>query len=410
VPKKLHENIELIELEDAIALLVKHIQPQTNTKNVNLMEALNHHLAEDIFSSFPVPSFNRAAVDGYAVKSELTQGATKENPVKLKVLAEINAGDFIESLTYEEGQVVRIMTGAPIPDGFDSVIKQEDTDYGEEEALIFMEIKPFTNYGKIGEDISEGQLILKKSTRLTPVHIGILASLGVSKVAVLKPLKVGIFSSGSELAEINEPLEAGQIYDINRYVISSRLKEMNVQLIFSHLISDNIDMFTNSIKNTINSVDILITTGGVSVGKKDIMHGVMATLGAKRLFWRINMRPGTPVLVNTYTEKLILSLSGNPFGALTTFELLFRPMLSAFTDSSAYQYKRVKATLMNDFPKVSVQRKFIRARYESGQVFLIDEKHESSVLSSMANCNCFIDIKANTPKLKKGMEVEIIEL
>ena len=401
--------MELIELEEAIIQLTNHMKPQSKTKKVDLLKALNHHLAEDIYSPIAVPSFNRSAMDGYAVKALETYGATEEKPVKLKVQSQLNAGDFNECL-FAEKQAIRIMTGAPIPDDFDAVVRQEDTNYGEEEVLIYIEVSPFTNYGKVGEDICKGQLILKKSTYLSSIHIGILASLGIEQVEVLEPLKVGIISSGNELTEIGKPLNSGKIYDSNRYVLASRLQEMNVELIFSHLTGDNIHEVAMLVKNTIDKVDILLTTGGVSVGKKDIMHDVFKELNAKRLFWRIHIRPGTPVLTNIYKDKLVLSLSGNPFAALTTFELIFRPMLSAFTGSATYDYQRTKAVLMNDFPKESKRRRFIRAYYESGQVFLINDKHESSVLSSMVGCNCFIDIKAGSPKLKKNDEVEIVKL
>lgn len=401
--------MEFIELEEAIIQLTSHLKPQTKTKKVALMNALNHHLAHNLYSEISVPSFNRAAMDGYAVKSAQTHGATKENPIRLKVQAQLNAGEYSEK-PIDEKQAIRIMTGAPIPDEFDAVVRQEDTDYGNEEVLIYAEIDTFTNYGKIGEDISKGQLILGKSTLLTAIHIGILSSLGIEEVEVLEPLKVGVISSGSELIEIGQTLNHGQIYDINRYILAARLKEMNTELIFTHISPDDVNLLATSVEYAVNKVDVLITTGGVSVGKKDILHDVIRKLEAERLFWRVNMRPGTPVLASIYKEKLILSLSGNPFAALATFELLFRPIVSKFTDSSAYQYKRKKAILMTDFLKESKQRRFVRAYYEEGQVFLVDQKHESSVLSSMIGCNCFIDIKADSPKLAKGTEVEIIEL
>ena len=382
--------MENLELEVAIKELNAHVTPLKMTKTVPLIKALHHHLAVDIYAPINVPSFNRSAMDGYAVKASQTKSATKATPVKMKA--------------------IRVMTGASIPDGFDAVIRQEDTNYGNDEVEIYTEVKPYTNYIKIGEDIEEGQLMITRTTRLIPVHLGILASLGISEVKVFQPLKVGIISSGSELAQINQKLKQGQIYNSNAFVLAARLRELNVDVVFMKQAIDDAGQVSGLIRQLIAEIDMLMTTGGVSVGITDIMHDVIKELAAKRLFWRVNMRPGTPVLASIYQHKPILSLSGNPFAALTTFELLFRPMLSAFMQTEDYLCKRRKAILMDDFTKASPRRRFVRAYYEAGQVFLTTSAHASSVLSSMTRCNCLIDIKAQTPKLEKGSEVQVVVL
>ena len=396
--------MERIELEVAIDYLLNYGNFQLQRKTVPLMAALHQRLAEDCYAPCHVPSFNRSAMDGYAVKASQTQGATQEHPIKLPVLTEIVAGQ-VPNLLFETEGAVRIMTGAMIPDGFDSVIRQEDTNYGEKEVEIYRAIKPNTNYSKIGEDIEKGQLLIQKGTRLTPIHLGILASIGIDAVEVVCPLKVGLISTGSELAPLGEPLVPGQIYDSNRYVLAARLQELQVEVVFMEQISDSIEDACDLISQTINQVDLLITTGGVSVGKKDIIHEVMRTLKAQRLFWRVNIRPGTPVLASLYRSKLILSLSGNPFAALTTFELLFRPLLGEQAND-----QRKVAILKDHFTKPSSQRRFVRGYYEDGHVFLPTKAHASSVLSSMLDCNCLIDIPAKSPSLKAGDQVEVVLL
>lgn len=396
--------MESIELEVAIDCLLAHENFQIPTKSIPLTEALHQRLVSDCYAPMPVPSFNRSAMDGYAIKASQTRGATKENPIKLPVLTEVVAGQAPTSRIETKG-AVRIMTGAMIPDGFDSVIRQEDTDYGEDTVEIYKPIKPGTNYSKVGEDIQKGQLLIKKNTVLTPIHLGILASLGIQWVEVVCPLKVGIISTGSELAPLGKPLMPGQIYDSNSYVLAARLQELQVDVVFMKHVSDDILTASALIKQGIDEVDILITTGGVSVGKKDIMHEVMKHLNAKRIFWRVKMRPGTPVLASLYRDKIILSLSGNPFAALTTFELLFRPLLGAQAS-----YQRKVATLQDDFPKSSPQRRFVRGYYTEGHVFLPTNSHASSVLSSMLDCNCLIDIPAKSPGLKSGQQVDVILL
>ena len=394
-----------IELEIAIEVLIKHTRQQNKTKLIHLNAAVNHHISQDIYASTNVPNFNRAAMDGYAVKALSTKCASKNKPIKLKVGGTLFAGDYLSDT---DAQAFRIMAGAAIPNGYDAVIKQEDTDLGESEVLIYDEVKPYTNYAKIGEDIKKDELIIKQYTRLTPYHIGILASLGMNEIEVLQPLKVGLISSGSELITPDEELPDGHIYDSNRYVLASRLQEMNVEVILNRHINDKISDMVDLISTQISQVDMIITTGGVSVGEKDIMPEAMEKLSAKRLFWGIKIRPGTPALANIYQDKLVLSLSGNPFAALTTFELLFRPALAKIMQNNYYLPRRKKATLMNDFDKSSTQRRFVRAYCEDGQVYLPTNEHASSVLSSMIDCNCFIDIKTDSKPMNAGSIVEIV--
>lgn len=398
-----------IELEQAVEKLIQNLRPLHKTITVSLFDALHCYLAEDLHAQVSVPAFNRSAMDGYAIKAALSKGVTKEAPLKLKVIAELAAGAS-DQTDLHQAHAVRIMTGAPIPDGFDAVVRQEDTDEGIDEVEIYTAVALHTNYGKIGEDIRQGELVIAKHTRLTPIHLGMIASVGISKIEVFQPLKVGLISTGSELIHPGETLKYGQIYNSNHFVLAARLQELGIKLVFAKQLPDDTSAVCREIEQYMSEVDMIITTGGVSVGKKDIMHDVIKGSGAKQLFWRINMQPGTPMLASTYQEKLILSLSGNPFAALTTFELVVRPICAAFMQTEAIIPRRKSAILMTDFPKASKKRRFVRAYYEDGEVSLITPRHASSVLSSMLGCNCFIDIAEGSPGLKKGMSVRVVLL
>ncbi|MCL2851457.1 MAG: molybdopterin molybdotransferase MoeA [Defluviitaleaceae bacterium] len=397
-----------IELEEAVRLLTNQVCTQGQILTVPLERALGYHAARDIYAPIDVPTFNRAGVDGYALLSGRCESATMEKPVVLCVQDELMAGDFRRD-PVDDAQCVRIMTGAPIPNGLDAVIRQEETNQDDGNVEVFSPVKPFANYGRIGEDISKGRLVISAFTKLAPVHIGVLASLGLSAVDALCLPRVGLLSSGSELAQLGQPLAPGQIYCSNRHYLAAKLCQLGAEVVLSEQHRDDVDEFAALIERSVGDVDFLITTGAVSVGKKDIMHDVIRKLGAKQLFWRINMRPGTPVLASMYRGKPILSLSGNPLAALTTFELLFRPMLCAFLGSDAYASKRNKAVLMNDLHKENRQRRFVGARYEDGRVW-VGSLGKSSVLSNMLDCNCMIDIEADTPMLQKGSTVEVIML
>ena len=393
-----------IELESAIKKLQDNTKPQTKTQALPLESAQNYHIAQDLYAPIDVPSFDRSAVDGYAIRSDQTINV----PKKLNVEAQIMAGDnYTEPI--DTTQTVRIMTGAQIPLGFDAVIRQEHTDQNDNQVEIYQTMSPWENYRKKGEDIKKGSLVIKRYTKLTAIHIGILASMGINKIEVLQPLKAGVISSGTELADIEAPLAPGQIYCSNRYMIQARLKDLNTDVVVSKQNRDNIQEFCRLIEQSVSKVDILITTGAVSVGKKDIMQDVMKELGATKLFWKIDMRPGTPVMASVYKGTLILSLSGNPVAALTTFELLFRPMLASFLQDPSYICEPKKAILTDDFKKESKQRRFVRAYTKDGRVSLGNGDF-SSILSTMLDCNCFIDIKADTPKIKSGQEVDIVLL
>jgi len=398
--------MELIALEEALKLLMANVKAQSKSCEVGLANALNRYIAQDIYAPTAVPAFNRAAMDGYAVKA----GETKNAPLRLKVIAEIVAGDADPNVKPGENCAIRVTTGALIPDGFDAVIRQEATDYGEDFVEIYQAIPPYSNYAKTGEDLQAGELVISQHTKLTPIHLGMLASLGIFEVTVWQPLKVGLIATGSELANWHAPLLPGQIYNSNQFVLKARLVELGVDVCFESQLPDQTVTICQAVKQQINNVDLLITTGGVSVGKTDIMHEVINELGASRLFWRVDMTPGTPMLASTYQEKLILSLSGNPFASLTTFELLAKPVCLALMHQQRFTPAKRSAILLNDFAKTTTRRRFVRAYYEAGTVFLPTLKHQSSVLSSMIACNCLIDIATNSPALSAGTTVNVILL
>ena len=394
-----------IELEPALEKILRAIEPQKKTHTIPLLEALGQISSEDIFSSVQVPAFNRSAMDGYAVVSANTTDASKESPIVLPVGEERLAGDYNEKYI-SPTVAVRVMTGACVPDGFDAVVKQEDTNCGEDKVEIYNEAKPFQNYSRAGEDIQINDRLISKMTKLTPVHLGILASAGIFEVNVFRPLKVGVVFTGDELETDKVSLKRGKIYNSNKYTLLGNLKILGCESIHIQL-GDDAASVCEIIKKWIPLVDIMITTGGVSVGKKDIMHEVITRLGARKLFWRVNIQPGTPVLASTYKNKLILSLSGNPFAAFVNFELLVKPALNAMRHYPGLYIKK-RAILWDAYEKKSKKRRFLRAFYQDGTVFLPASHHESSIISNMKECNCLIDIPAGTERLKKGAKIQVV--
>ena len=398
-----------IELELAINLICDSVEAISDIEEVDIEKARGRIIGENIIAPINQPPFDRSPLDGYALRSEDIVGASKQNPIKLKVVDEVFAGGYTD-IEVENKQAVRIMTGAKIPKGCDCVIRQESTDYGMDTVEIYEEVKHHQNYCFEGEDIKKGSELIKIGEKLTHIHIGIIASMGYEKVKVIRKPKVALISTGDEVICGGQPLAEGKIYDSNRRMIACRLEDMGCDVVVAEVMGDDENLIANEIKKVMETVDVVFTTGGVSVGKKDIMHQVIEILGAKRVFWRVNMKPGTPAIYAVYENKPLLCLSGNPFAAIATFELMGKQLLYKLSQDPSLKEVRKQAELQDEFLKASKGRRLIRAIYDEGKVYLPEGGHSSGMLGSMIGCNCLIDIKPGTPKLDKGDKVEVVLL
>ncbi|MCL1836028.1 MAG: NTP transferase domain-containing protein [Treponema sp.] len=400
-----------IELESAVDLLVKNVSAITETVKAPILQACGNVAAEDIVASMNNPPFHRSPLDGYALRHQDSKGASREHPVRLTVSREVFAGSRPESgAELPAGHAARIMTGGVIPDGCDCVIRQEDTDEGAKAVQIYSELREHQNFCFCGEDIREGQKLLRRGDTLQYVHLGVLSSVGVSQIEIIRPAKAAVMCTGDELVSSGTALAPGKIYDSNLYMLAGRLTELGIETICYPPATDDVSSIAARIEKMAEEADVVITTGGVSVGKKDFLHEVFTLLNVDKLFWRVGLKPGTPVLCGMYRNKPLVCLSGNPFAATTTFELLVRPVLAKLTGRDSLMYSCQKARLVGDFNKTSDTRRFIRARLVGGEVFLNPGSHSSGVLFSMLSCNALIDIPAGSPPLKSGMTVDVVSL
>lgn len=398
------EEIVMLQLEEAIQKLCKYAADITDVEEIPVLDAIGRVLAEEWKAKKDQPPFPRSPLDGYALRSIDSRGAAKENPKCLQVIGKIYAGSEFGG-RIGENEAVRIMTGAPIPEGSDAVIRQEDTDYGEEQVQIYKELSAYENYCPQGEDYKKGDILLQKGDMLDGISAGILASFGVSMVKVFRKVKISVVSTGDELVQPGENLGSGKIYDSNRYFISGRLAEMGIVPVVSCHCIDDAKKMVDEMKRLAPFSDLIITTGGVSVGQKDIMHEVIEKLSAKKLFWKVEMKPGAPVLAAVYDKALIICLSGNPFGAAANFELLVRPVIGKMARNSKWNMKKQNAVLQNDFLKKGKVRRFVRGYTEEGKVWVSDGNHASGALSSMLGCNCLIEISPDQPGARKGEQI-----
>lgn len=394
-------------IKQAQELLLERVERIKETEEIALWDGSGRVLAEDVLAGHDQPPFPRSPLDGYAVRSKDIVQATRECPVRLTVTEETDAG-HVSKGKVKEGTAIRIMTGAPIPEGADCIVRQEDTDYGEETVEIYEKVKAFKNYCFAGEDYKAGTRIMKRNMRLGPVEIGILASLGLKKVRVYRKPRIAVLTTGDELVLPGMELEEGKIYDSNLYTLVTRLRDLGTEVVRYGHTRDDTRETAEWLKEAAGKTDLIITTGGVSVGKKDMMHHVLEYLGAERIFWKIAIKPGMPTLCGQYKETLLICLSGNPFGAAVNLELLVRPVLARLLGDRELDLKRIPAVSESRFLKRSRVIRYVRAYYEEGRVWIPKGSNASGVLSSMCGCNCLIEIPAGSEGLEKGETVWVI--
>ncbi|MDK0810469.1 molybdopterin molybdotransferase MoeA [Clostridium perfringens] len=404
---------KFIALEEALEILNKNTKA-LKSEVVSIKDSLKRVLYGDVKSKINNPPFNKSVFDGYAFKSEDSKGTSKENPIELKIVDEIFAGDFSE-IEIKHGEAIRIMTGAPIPVGADCVLKQEETERHGDLVKIFKEMKANENISFMGEDIKIGETLIKKGKRLDYADLGIMASSGISEVLVYKKPRVSIISTGDEVCDINSTLKPGKIYDSNLYSLSARIEELGYNVLSMEHVGDNILKIGEAIEKAFEKSDIVFTTGGASVGEKDLMQKVSESIGFEKLFWKIKIKPGSAVVFSKKEEKILISLSGNPNAALTTFELLGKPVLKKLEgEEENINIKREKGVLMDSFNKKSPQRRFLRGNViydEKGtKVYITQIKSGNGILSSLLNANCLIEIEKGNEGLNRGEVVNIIKL
>lgn len=404
---------KFIALEEALEILNKNTKA-LKSEVVSIKDSLKRVLYGDVKSKINNPPFNKSVFDGYAFKSEDSKGTSKENPIELKIVDEIFAGMWPDR-EIKSGEAIRIMTGAPIPMGADCVLKQEETERHGDLVKIFKEMKSYENISFMGEDIQIGETLIKEGKRLDYADLGIMASSGISEVLVYKKPRVSIISTGDEVCDINSTLKPGKIYDSNLYSLSGRIEELGYNVLSMEHVGDNILKIGEAIEKAFEKSDIVFTTGGASVGEKDLMQKVSESIGFEKLFWKIKIKPGSAVVCSKKEEKILISLSGNPNAALTTFELLGKPVLKKLEgEEENINIKREKGILMDSFNKKSPQRRFLRGNViydeKGAKVYITQIKSGNGILSSLLNANCLIEIEKRNEGLNRGEVVNIIKL
>jgi len=379
--------LEFISLEEATRLIME-THKLSKIEYVPLQHSRGRVLAENLTAKINIPPFNRAAVDGYAVNSNDT--GDRQFSIKGKIPA---GHDFTGLVTSGEG--IRIFTGAPVPKEITAVVRQEDVDVQSNNIMLKKPWSLGDNIALCGEDIKEGEQLLNEGIVITPACVGLLASQGFTQIPVFQRPKVGILSTGDELVLPGEPLRPGKIYNSNLFSIIALVEDLGAEAVPLGIVTDSIGAVSKTLVEALEQVDLVITTGGASVGDYDVIKDAIKHIGGTLLFWRVAIKPGTPIIAGTYKNKLIIGLSGNPAAALIGAELLVAPLIRKMLGHTKINLKSISAVASGDVRKASGIRRMMRVQVEetkTGRIAILALKQKSGILKSLAECNGVLDL------------------
>jgi molybdopterin molybdotransferase len=406
--------LENVSLEDALSFLLSRTEPLNRTVRAPLGRALGLVSAEKVLASVDNPPFDRSPLDGFALKSSDSANASSQNPLKLKIVATVYAGMAFDR-PIAPGEAVKIMTGAPMPEGSDCVIAKEMTEESGGLVEIRSPLAPFENYVFKGEDVKKGAVFIEEGMRLDHARLGMLAAMGYPKILVRPATVASLASVGDELASPGERLGPGMIYNSNDVMLGARLAEFGLDVRPMSAIKDDPAVAAEALAVMAAEADVILTTGSVSVGDKDVMPDALKLLGAEIEISRLAFKPGHAFMCALYKGKRIFCLSGNPFAALATMELVARPVLAKLARQERLLTRRGRAEILDAFPGGRGRtRRFLRAslieREGSLPAVALPEGHSSGRLFSLAGCDCLVDLAAGAPNPSPGDVVEVVKL
>ena len=398
----------MIAFEEAKQQIDAHL-PAPRHEQVALADALGRVLAEDVRAHRDHPPWDNTAVDGFAVRAADTAGAGTDTPVTLEVIETIPAG-AMPSKTVGPGQASRIMTGAPVPPGADAVVMVEDTTQSGAEVAIGEAAAPAENIRPRGEDVTAGQVVLAAGTTMKPAHLGMAASLGRSQLMVTRRLTVAILSTGDEIAEIDEPLSEEKILNVNSHALAAQVVEAGAIPLRLGIAKDTPEAVRAGIQAGL-SADILIISGGVSMGDFDFVKDVMAELGGGLGFWKVRIKPARPLAFGLIGQVPTFGLPGNPVSSMVSFELFVRPFLRRAMGHRVTDRPMVDARLTEDVHKRAGRRFFLRAvvaREEDGYTCRTTGPQGSGMLTSMVLADGLIDLPEDAEgPIRAGTRVRV---
>jgi molybdopterin molybdotransferase len=399
-------NPDALPVEMTRQIIETFVEPVAAVERVAIRSSLGRVLAQDLLSPINVPAHDNSAMDGYAVRGEDVQ----TDNVPLQVIGTVMAGETFGQ-PVASGQAVRIMTGAPMPEGADTVVPQEITERNDDTVVIQQKHDPGQNRRLKGEDLAQGKPAMHAGKVLTPADLGLTASLGIAELPVHRRVRVAFFSTGDELRSIGEPLAAGQIYDSNRYTIFGLLQRLGVDVIDMGVVPDNPESLEQAVRQASESADAIISSGGVSVGEADFTRDIMNKLGDVR-FWTIAMRPGRPMAFGQIGNAYYFGLPGNPVAVMVTFYFFARHALRRLMGATPITDPYVRARSLTDIRKrpgrTEYQRGSMRIDQDGMMTVTVTGAQGSGVLRSMSEGNCIVMLHHDQQSVSAGDMVDCI--
>ena len=391
----------MVSVEQAYNIIRENIQPLAAIP-IKLEESAGYVLDTDIFSPVNVPSFLQSSMDGYAFA--YTNGY-QDSPLQISGMLQAGSSELLE---VTEGKAVRIFTGAPLPQGADTVVMQEKTILQNHSITITdSNLIPGVNVRQVGADILKDSLTLTKGTLLTPATIGVLASMGFSEVTVINQPSLHIIVTGNELQAVGKPLTSGQVYESNSPMLVAALQQLGIKKISVEKVSDSLDNITTALQNSIAQSDVTLLVGGISVGDYDFVLEATQRNGVEPLFYKVKQKPGKPLYLGKKGKQVVVALPGNPASALSCFYLYVTRVIDALSGTQNAPLIE-SAPITNDYQKPAGFTHFLKGYYnrKQKQVHLLTGQ-ESYKMHSFSQANCFVELRETITEVKKGEIVEI---
>jgi putative molybdopterin biosynthesis protein len=404
---------KLLTFDEAKAVISQQLKPKPlGVEEVALLEAHNRVLAADAVAALDIPPFHRSTVDGFAVRAEDTFGAEENQPVKLRVAGFVAIGE-LPKIKIGKGEAAEIVTGAPLPAGADAVVMVEDTNRQGSEVQVYGSVTLNENVQKKGTDIRNGETILKSGQVLGSREIGVLAALGMAHVQVFRVPTVAVLSTGGEVTEPGKKLPAGKIFDINAYSLCAAVMECGAKAVYLGVVPDEVPVLRKGLQEALADADVVVTSGGVSVGPKDIIPATVDSLGKPGVFVSgIALKPGKPATVALIGKKPVFSLPGHPTSALLTFHLLARPVIRVLGGFSAGESAVVRAVAGARMFSAKGRRTFVmvRLRKEESGRFVAEpvESNASGAITTLAKADGYVEIPETNQFLDAEEEVTVV--
>ncbi|MGB9635963.1 MAG: gephyrin-like molybdotransferase Glp [Thermoplasmata archaeon] len=392
----------VISFRDARDLLLRNIKPVERTEKISINDCVLRVAASDIISEIDVPPFERAAMDGYAVRAEDTMNAKSLKPVILRKIGRVDAGEHPE-LSVSPGTCVQIATGAMLPEGSDAVVMVEHTEEEQDGVRVYTAVRKGENITRAGEDIRKGSVAIRKNEMLTPGKVGAIAALGIPYVEVYAKPEIAIIPTGNEIQQLGGKLEIGKIYDVNSYTLNALVKWAGCEPVIYDIVGDREDAIEATLRKGLRH-DMVVFTGGSSVGERDLMIKVIQKKG-EVLFHGIAVKPGKPTLCAIVDGKVVLGMPGYPTSCLTNAYALLLPALAKLSKRSINLH-RVKAKMGQRVASTIGRLQFLPVKLEGEIAYPVFK--ESGAITSMANADGYIEIPENVDVVEKGEDVEVL--